>query len=1515
MKICVCLLVAVVAAETIASRTEDTAKYMVVDLVPAKGSRKFAVSYLADVPEGGWTDEYKTTKLVLRRVGPQTFRMGRTDDEKALGRSPMHEFVHDVTLTRPYWFAIFETTQRQWELVMGRNPSVLSRHACSPLRPADSVSYHLLRGKTRGTEWPASRDVDPGSFIYQLRAKTGLAGFDIPTSAQWECAARAGSRTMFLDGKTYPAEEADKAMARFGRCHENCSCGSPQRCEGDYRAADERSFTAPVGSYEPNLWGIYDVGGNVYEWCRDYSSDFLAISPDGETDPVGPLAPQFSEFGVSRVVRGSSYLFPARLLTPSTALRAAEGESGEMYGSRLVYEEGWEDAVPPPPERTNAVFAATGDVRLSLTLKDAQRAVLDFAYAGTSATERVTFDPGDQDDLSPWFAYRYRRQGAQFTQHSSYRRAKVRIGSAPKAKWFGFDYTLLPYFDGWNGVYDHETVQANIQDWQANFPRLEDKVFELTFRYCPKKDRMTAWLDGSYAGTASLPGRFSSVRVETGAAAVVKCEPLAPPCVEPGRLELSPQPNLLRVHPLLRRGATLSVPTGENVLNGIPMNVWKPEESFDQGLHHETCHRDDIMQLGPLGRTAFANGPEYLQWSVPRDFWCEAWVLCAAVPGGANPAGRKETRSVVGTELGRYAGGDGNTGWLVNDRTELPVRPDYASLTNADRRIVGKLSYRKPDGRPAEAFLWLVRHRLDCGELLSQIDDRAIHLSRSLKQVDDYLDFGFVGGGTWNGSVRSDVQIFGCTLVAAPLAMSVVPRVPGNVFAGGEKPVTGVELTAARDNARGSLTWTIRDTDYKVLKAGEVPVALLRAGETRHVDLDLTMPELGWYALDLTLLGDDGRELYTHEAAFALLGEDTREAGFESPYGAWPQQLGYSPELEKKRPETKGFGGGRHNCNPSREQVLALLHKAGFHKGVHEIVKDEGEFPDYRYTLTEWGARNAMVRMPCSDEALQRKFDADVNEFRALRARYPHLDTIYICHENEPRGLSAEVRGEMPVVRRPMPAREERFDIYALREYCRRMHREFPGVKLRYANNSAAGERVARLARLGFDLNELDELGSEVRGFQSLPEAAADLEAPGSIWALRETGRLYGMTNAAVGASFEYVFRPERRVNRADPDNLRQTNYAVRDYLLTLGFGCRTVSSGHLEDCNSGYYDTDWGASGLCRAYPTSYPKRMFVALATFTRVFDRPRFSRCLSTGRHAAYALEFRRERKTPDWVCAFWTADFGAKLSVSLPSGANARLVTAFGAERPFNADRSIDVGATPVYLITDRPVESVRVTEDLPGPGAALAAKGRKIVNVADDARFSVVSADAPGVPNAVLGRFDNRIVEDPVHGKVLEATLRTEVPSVSKVLSEYEFLRFRQPAQLPMGREPRLGVWVKGNGSFGRIGFVFRRYKGDSQRGETRVVYPGNDGYVDFTGWQFLVADRTNADARESFEGFRFEGLVVGSARTALDPLEMREVKEPVCVGAVLSVVPPAVPRDDSAAWSNQRLRGDLGDWL
>ena len=209
--------------------------FLVIDLSGGPNAERWPVSFLDAVPKGGWTDEYKTTKLVLRRIEKGSVSEIKThyDDE-----------FKSITIEKPYYIGVFEVTSAQYAQMKGGS---------GDMRPKDWISYSDLRGTDKGLQYnPSSTEVDTNSVIGILRTKTGLETLDLPTEKQWEYACRAGTTSDYNNGGS--SEDDLKTLGRY----------SGNRTDG--RGGYNNGATT-VGSYAPNHWGLYDMHGNVSEWC------------------------------------------------------------------------------------------------------------------------------------------------------------------------------------------------------------------------------------------------------------------------------------------------------------------------------------------------------------------------------------------------------------------------------------------------------------------------------------------------------------------------------------------------------------------------------------------------------------------------------------------------------------------------------------------------------------------------------------------------------------------------------------------------------------------------------------------------------------------------------------------------------------------------------------------------------------------------------------------------------------------------------------------------------------------------------------------------------------------------------------------------------------------------------------------------------------------------------------------------------------------------------------------------
>jgi formylglycine-generating enzyme required for sulfatase activity len=206
-------------------------------------------------------------KLVLIPKG--TFMMGSPETEEGRG---VDETQHQVTISNDYYLGVTEVTQGQYEKVMGTNPSYFQKRV---IRKSDSSMYPVEQ-----VSWEDAVEFCKKLSDLPEEKKAGRV-YRLPTEAEWEYACRAGSKTAYIFGASATSL-------------------------GDYAwfRGNSDQQTHPVGEKKPNAWGLYDMHGNVWEWCSDWLGDY----PKGSvSDPSGPNKGSF------RVDRGGNWFFGAAL--------------------------------------------------------------------------------------------------------------------------------------------------------------------------------------------------------------------------------------------------------------------------------------------------------------------------------------------------------------------------------------------------------------------------------------------------------------------------------------------------------------------------------------------------------------------------------------------------------------------------------------------------------------------------------------------------------------------------------------------------------------------------------------------------------------------------------------------------------------------------------------------------------------------------------------------------------------------------------------------------------------------------------------------------------------------------------------------------------------------------------------------------------------------------------------------------------------------------------------------------
>lgn len=295
--------------------------YMVVDLSESNGEICYYASAEA-VPGGVTADVYKTDKMIFKKVTARglRWRMGMNPEfHWRNGSDKVAQAGHYVTLSDDYYLGVYEFTNGYD--AQCRSVSVAAENMC---KPCGSVSYNALRGTTSAdfAGWPQDgHSVRDGSRLKAIRDYIGL-DVDLPTEAQWEYACRAGTTSPFY----YMPSDMTGTTAN-AKCKEHAwildNVGS---------ATPPLQGVQPVGQWDSNPWGFYDMYGNAGEWCLDWHESWAPTTySKDQVDPVGPTSGTAREFRGGHIADGAGYANSI-----DRRYRDVPSRSSSQFGFRLA---------------------------------------------------------------------------------------------------------------------------------------------------------------------------------------------------------------------------------------------------------------------------------------------------------------------------------------------------------------------------------------------------------------------------------------------------------------------------------------------------------------------------------------------------------------------------------------------------------------------------------------------------------------------------------------------------------------------------------------------------------------------------------------------------------------------------------------------------------------------------------------------------------------------------------------------------------------------------------------------------------------------------------------------------------------------------------------------------------------------------------------------------------------------------------------------------------------------------
>ncbi len=928
------------------------------------------------------------------------------------------------------------------------------------------------------------------------------------------------------------------------------------------------------------------------------------------------------------------------------------------------------------------------------------------------------------------------------------------------------------------------------------------------------------WIDGNYVmkvedrSEANSPIKSVSLTLPAGAA-------LEGPAAEKRlrawdglRYALDLTPSRRPVGPLA--GAKLPF-TGDRAIGGVPFRVVGADRALDTGLCRENLGTHALECDGFLQRSAFDGMPDALLFQVPPAIYTKAYALCAVSPDPGKDA-------QVTARLTKYLANGGRTPKAIADCTvTLPLRDGDPLPPNV--KPVGEIVQ---DGRKLP--LYLVEFAFEAGKIFDIL----------VLEKNPWINFELLGGKYLEkdnfymcradkpSETPSGVQVFAATLEKSPVHLVPSPGRFTNVYYPDERAFMNLALTADVPG-KYTLRWEIADVDGASVATGVKQVAFAKPGETSAFDVDLRAKPLpwGWYGVTFTLADAAGRELLKHPAAFSLLPPDTRKAGYESPYFSWnfagahgsPSDMAVIGDVLKREGIRRTmFSAGA--CAKMNEQDVA------------KWKLTYGEFPYLRPSRVKG---NTPEEKAAETERLIKDYVT----------RFPHCGMAIIFHESGGGPVPLELVGGKTELTENDLERQKKRAADAL-ETAKAWRRNAPGVRLVVGNSGSSLGLIAQLFREKYPADMIDAMGEESVGMSIPPEISVAQQN----WMLKKLADIYGYT-CPPEACFEW----KCYADRLRPNPRRGNTFKARAALIAHAWKFKLIPIGGFCEHNNSYWNTVWSGGYFERA-PLFYPRPAFNAAATLTQVLDSSRFARMVPTGSKTVYALEFLRGGEA---IYVLWTPRGETTVALDAPAGAKIRRTTAFGAESDL-AGHTVEVGEDPLYLtakagtIKGFAAGMRRAFRHEAYPGADLAAVAAPMDKASD---WTLVAGEDPRLANIPddlpvrrPGDFTLAEVQDEEKGACIELALvpKAEMP---ELVRDCTLMRLATPVEVK-GRPDTIGVWVKGNSSWGKLHFEIRDAEGETWMSANTAGY-GCEVYdwpcltaFNFDGWHLISFPLTKA---------------------------------------------------------------------
>jgi hypothetical protein len=640
--------------------------------------------------------------------------------------------------------------------------------------------------------------------------------------------------------------------------------------------------------------------------------------------------------------------------------------------------------------------------------------------------------------------------------------------------------------------------------------------------------------------------------------------------------------------------------------------------------------------------------------------------------------------------------------------------------------------------------------------------------------------------------VPSGVRIHAVTLERSPLQMEMTASEPGNVFNEPKKPTFRLKLVNVLGEHYIPYTIeTVATADDGTVVRQVLPEAF-RSGAWQYSSpiiyqtVRVPVPKRGHYHLKLTLLARGNDVVSIRETTFALLAPDTRQHRAESPFGCWD------------------FGGG-HASAGDPDLRGALCVKAGLRYGLSDVR----EAVRRKYGLLTWG-----------DEPHLRNAAADIKAIQDRMKEDPDLPPparFLVFHEHGISGTHVTRTPDLFTGKKYRMNADEEKTFKELRDQAAAnipaIRAAFPKAEIYFGNTTPM--LLEEFLRHGWPVKDLPTIGNESGCFMRLPETQPPdfVSANSGLWMLRQIADHYGAKDVPLRQCLEICYPGSGPGNLTE---MTQAAYLVRHCMHSLAWKIPVIRPMVLSDAGNSYYFSNWGAAGLCHAWPNVSPKPAYVAYAVLTQMLDGATLSRLMPLDSTAVYAAEFKKKDNT--FVTCLWTVRGTRPLALQVPGAATVKLTNLMGRESDVvvkNNEAVVDVSDRPCYVSTPRPIGAIQLGEPVhetrPSEKSFVISSLDKLedwtIQNGRDAELETYNF----MTLRRQGEFAYQMVAGEGGKSVLEVKPKLPVAG-SPYLPMYSALALKKPVAIK-GEPTQIGLLVKGNGGWGRVIFELEDAKG------------------------------------------------------------------------------------------------------